>query len=88
MEEQTNFDNFIHGKADFNKYTGWIMTVGELREAIKTWSDETHVKLAFRGKTPSGRPINMTMNIECIGNSCIYIEGRQENLIYINGNDY
>lgn len=85
--EQLNFDSQYDPEENFKTYTNWILTVGELQEALSCHSDDTLVKLAFRGETPMGTPINVSMPIQSIGNSSEYVDGEKKNLIYINGYD-
>ena len=86
MNEQTSLNSGFHAEPDFKVYTGWILTVGELKKKLAVYNDHDQVRLDFRGKTPFGELIDVSMPIECIGNSCTYDNGERKNLIYISGN--
>lgn len=87
MSQQLNFDSHYDPEYNANTYSKWILTVGQLRETLATWSDDTLVKISFRGKTPMGVPIDVSMPIQVIGNGCEFIDGEKKNLVYISGFD-
>ena len=86
MNEQTSLNSGFHAEPNFKVYNGWILTVGDLKRKLAVYNDDTQVRLDFRGTTPFGERIDISMPIECIGNSCIYENGERKNLIYISGN--
>ncbi|MPM95128.1 hypothetical protein SDC9_142279 [bioreactor metagenome] len=85
-ERQLSLASEFHAEPNLKTYNGWILTVGDLKRKLAVYSDETQVRLDFRGKTPFGELIDVSMPIECIGNSCTYDNGERKNLIYISGN--
>lgn len=85
-EAQSSLNSDYHPEPNFKTYTGWILTVGDLMEKLRIRNPEDRVRLSFRGLTPFGEVIDISLPIECIGNSCEYTEtGERVNLIYING---
>ena len=85
-QEQLSLNSGFHAEPDFKTYNGWILTVGDLKRKLAVYNDDTQVRLDFRGKTHFGETIDISMPIECIGNSCTYVDGERKNLIYISGN--
>ena len=50
MNEQTSLNSEFHAEPDFKVYTGWILTVGELKKKLAVYNDHDQVRLDFRGK--------------------------------------
>ena len=85
-ERQMSLASEFHAEPNLKTYNGWILTVGDLKRKLAVYNDNTQVRLDFRGRTPFGELIDVSMPIECIGNSCTYDNGERKNLIYISGN--
>lgn len=88
MNEQMSLNSGFHAEPDFKVYNGWILTVGELKKKLAVYNDYDQVRLDFRGKTPFGETIDISMPIECIGHGGGNedIDGKWVNVIYISGN--
>lgn len=85
--EQLNLDSQYDPEPNLKTYSRWILTVGQLREALSTKSDDTLVRISFRGQTPMGSHIDVSMPIQVIGNSSELVDGEKMNLIYLSGFD-
>lgn len=59
------------------------MTVGQLKERLHIYPDDTQIRTSFRGVTPMGTPIDVSMPIQTIGNGCEFVDGEQKLLIYL-----
>lgn len=64
-ERQLSLASEFHAEPNLKTYNGWILTVGDLKRKLAVYSDETQVRLDFRGKTPFGELIDVSMPIEC-----------------------
>ena len=86
MNEQTSLNSGFHAEPDFKVYNGWILTIGELKKKLAVYNDHDQVRLDFRGKTPFGERIDISMPIECIGRGGggEDADGKWVNLIYLN----
>lgn len=84
--EATGMELLLRGDEEVLKQIPAEPHAGDLKQRLAVYSDDTQVRLDFRGKTPFGELIDVSMPIECIGNSCTYDNGERKNLIYISGN--